>query len=219
MPSGTRAKLPREAKKEQQSQHSMYIISSQSVSSATISQARSLEGGISHLNRAVHIFIMAFNILTRACIPCIICRSVCCHLRDHQNHWLFVSCTAGEFVILCPTHYTLQLPMGTSSIFPDWHSQHLLSSFGSPRHRPLSIIRGLSHLSTSSSSVSESYYLHPSIVIHYSFLLVYIIVSDKDFRGQSILHFNLFQLLCDCSTIAPPPTYAVVMSLYQIISN
>ena len=30
----------------------------------------------------------------------------------------------------------------TSSTFPDWHSRHILSSLGSPRHRPLSIIRG-----------------------------------------------------------------------------
>ena len=36
-------------------------------------------------------------------------------------------------------------------------------------------------------------------------------------RSRNVLHFNLFQLLHDCSTIAPPPTYAVAMSLYQII--
>ena len=34
--------------------------------------------------------------------------------------------------------------------------------------------------------------------------------------GQNVLHYYLFQLLRDCSTIAPPPTYAIAMSLYQI---
>ena len=30
------------------------------------------------------------------------------------------------------------------------------------------------------------------------------IVTDEDLRGQNVLHFNLFQLLRDCSTIALP---------------
>ena len=45
------------------------------------------------------------------------------------------------------------------------------------------------------------------------------IVTDKDLRDWNVLHFNLFQLLCDCSTIVPPPTYAVAMCLYQIIQK
>ena len=28
------------------------------------------------------------------------------------------------------------------------------------------------------------------------------IVTDEDLRNRNVLHFNLFQLLCDCSTIA-----------------
>ena len=44
------------------------------------------------------------------------------------------------------------------------------------------------------------------------------IVTDEDLRGRNILHFNLFQLLRDCSTIGLPPIYVVAMSLYQIIA-
>ena len=44
------------------------------------------------------------------------------------------------------------------------------------------------------------------------------IVTDEDLRGRNVLHFNLFPLLHDCSTM-PSPTYAVAMSLYQIIDH
>ena len=36
------------------------------------------------------------------------------------------------------------------------------------------------------------------------------IVTEEDFRGQNVLHFNLFPLLRDCSTVAQP---------YQCCSN
>ena len=33
---------------------------------------------------------------------------------------------------------------------------------------------------------------------------MYSIVTDEDLRGRNILHFNLFPLLRDCSTVAQP---------------
>ena len=40
-------------------------------------------------------------------------------------------------------------------------------------------------------------------------------VIDEDLCGRNVLHYHVFQLLRDCSTSAPPPIYAVAMSLYQ----
>ena len=79
-----------------------------------------------------------------------------------------IHCRRGLFYAL---RITLQRPMGHILNLPNRHSWHLHSSLGSACHRPLSILRGLSHLSTSS-FVSESYWLRQSIVIQYHFLLV-----------------------------------------------
>ena len=43
------------------------------------------------------------------------------------------------------------------------------------------------------------------------------IVTDEDLCGRNVLHYHLFQLLHNRSTSAPPPTYAIAMSLYQIM--
>ena len=40
-------------------------------------------------------------------------------------------------------------------------------------------------------------------------------VIDEDLCGRNVLHYHVFQLLRDCSTSAPPPIYAIAMSLYQ----
>ena len=50
-------------------------------------------------------------------------------------------------------------------------------------------------------------------------LFFFSIVTDEDFCGRNVLHYHLFQLLRDCSTIALPPTYAVAISLHQIIDH
>ena len=38
------------------------------------------------------------------------------------------------------------------------------------------------------------------------------IVTDEDLHGQNVLHYHLFQLPCDRSTSALPPTYAIAQT-------
>ena len=42
-------------------------------------------------------------------------------------------------------------------------------------------------------------------------------VTDEDLRGRNVLHYHPFKLLRDRSVSAPTLSYAVAMSLYQII--
>ena len=44
-------------------------------------------------------------------------------------------------------------------------------------------------------------------------------LHDEDLRIRNILHYHPFKLLRDCSTSAPPLSYAIAMSLYQIIDG
>ena len=41
-------------------------------------------------------------------------------------------------------------------------------------------------------------------------------VTDEELCGRNVLHFNLFQLLRDCSTIAPPLLYTLSKATFQL---
>ena len=50
--------------------------------------------------------------------------------------------------------------------------------------------------------------------------LYYSIVTDEDLRGWNVLHYHLFQLLRDCSTIAPPlPTWHASILLINALCH
>ena len=45
------------------------------------------------------------------------------------------------------------------------------------------------------------------------------IVTDEHLRGRNVFHFNLFQLLRDCSTITPPPQLITCKAFKNCLSS